>query len=92
MKDDNSLHIGKMHANPLIDSRLYEIEISDRSYEACTANLITEMIYAQQLDDKGNTYTLLDAIIDHCCTDDQAVKLENGWIQSKSSNTGRRQP
>ena len=43
---------------------MYEVEMSDSTTEAYTANINADNIYAQ-CDDEGNMYTLMDKIIDH---------------------------
>ncbi len=56
--------IGKCHANPLLDTRLYDVEFPDGSKEAIAANLIAENMLSQ-VDDKGQSYSVLSEIVDH---------------------------
>ena len=89
VKDDDDLPVGVRHPNPILDTREYDVQLPDGSVESYTANLIADNIYAQ-CDDEGNTYTLLDEIIDHR-KNAKAVKMEDAWIHTKSG-TKRRKP
>ena len=64
VKDEDGLPAGRRNPNPILDNRLYEVEMSDGTTEAYMANVIADNIYAQ-CDDEGNMYTLMDEIIDH---------------------------
>ena len=44
--------------------------------------MIADNIYAL-VDDEGNSYTVLDEIIDHR-SNDKAVKMEDTWVHTKS--------
>jgi hypothetical protein len=50
--------------NPLLDTRQYEIEYEDGSYDTYFANKIIETIWAQT-DAEGREYMLLKEISDH---------------------------
>ena len=52
------------NANPLLDSREYEVEFPDGSIEAFTANLIAENLLSQ-VDAEGRSYSVLREIVDH---------------------------
>jgi len=56
--------VGSAHANPALDTRMYEVYFSDGRMEESAANVITEAVYAQ-CDTNGNQYVLLDAIMDY---------------------------
>jgi len=64
--DDDGVPIGKANKNPILDSRMYEVEFMDGTMEKLTANVITENIMAQ-IDAEGNRQMLLREIIDHRC-------------------------
>ena len=89
VKDENGLPVGTSHQNPILDTREYEVQLPDGSVECYTANMIADNIYAQ-VDDEGNSYTLLDEIIDHR-SNNKAVKMEDAWVHTKSG-TRRRKP
>ena len=67
LKDANGLTIGTANENPILDTRVYEVEYVDRQKSSLTANVITQNTFSQVYD-KGNMHVLFDKIIDHCCT------------------------
>jgi hypothetical protein len=72
--------IGRAHANPLFDTREYEIEFTDGSYEKYQANVIAENMYAQVINE-GRQYLLLQEITDHKM-DGSAIPKSDGSIHS----------
>ena len=56
--------IGRAAANPILDTREYNVEFEDGDEAALNANLIAEAMYAQ-CDPDGNQYVLLDSLVDH---------------------------
>ena len=88
VKDDDGLPVGKRHPNPILDSREYEVELSDGTVDSYTANMIADNIYAQ-CDDEGNMYTMMDEILDHR-KNGHAIEIENGWIHTKQGTRRRK--
>ena len=86
--DEDGLPVGTSHIDPILDTRQYEVQLPDGSVESYTANLIADNIYAQ-CDDKGNSYTLLQEIINHR-SNDKAIRIEDGWIHTKSGTRCRK--
>ncbi len=76
---------GRLHSNPLLNTRLYEVTFADGTVQDYTANKIAEAIYAE-VDEEGNKYLLLDAIIDHR-RDKTAMHKADMWITSSNGNT-----
>jgi hypothetical protein len=68
----------------LLNTRLYEVTFADGTVQDYTANKIAEAIYAE-VDEEGNKYLLLDAIIDHR-QDKTAVVKADMWITSYNGN------
>ena len=62
--DEDGEMIGQSNNNPLLDTRLYEVEYIDGTTERLTANIIAENVLAQ-VDEDGHRQMLLDEIIDH---------------------------
>jgi hypothetical protein len=60
---DGSL-LGKANANPILDTRTYEVEFADGQTAELTENIIAQTMYAQ-CDSKGYQYLLLAGILDH---------------------------
>ncbi|KAI2511643.1 Reverse transcriptase (RNA-dependent DNA polymerase) [Fragilaria crotonensis] len=86
-RDHDGRPIGQRHANPLLDSRLYEVEFPDGSTEAITANLIAENMLSQ-VDDEGRSYAVMSEIVDHR-TNGHALSKDDGFVEDKR---GRRHP
>ena len=78
VKDFEGQPIGKADKNPILDTRVYNVEFSDGEVAELGANIITECMYAQ-CDTKGNEYRLMDHIVDHR-KDGQAVSTDNQEI------------
>jgi hypothetical protein len=76
--------VRRLHSNPLLNTRLYEVTFADGTVRDYTANKIAEAIYAE-VDDEGNKHLLLDAIIDHR-RDKAAVHKANMWVTSYNGN------
>ena len=81
--DRNGNPIGVGHSNPLLDSRVYEVQFPDGHTEEFAANTIAENIYSQ-VDEEGNQYILLKEITDHR-KDGSAIAIDDKWIQHGSN-------
>ena len=81
MKDANGIPIGTAHDNPLLDTRMYEVEYVDGKKVALSANHIAENLFAQ-VDDEGNRHVLMHEIIDHR-TNGQEVKQQDAFLTTK---------
>jgi hypothetical protein len=62
--DDNGNPMGQSNNNPILDSRVYDIEFLDGTIKTVTANTIAENILSQ-VDAEGHRMLMLDEIIDH---------------------------
>ena len=60
--DDNV--IGNANANPILDTREYEVEFDDGGVSHLTANAFAQSMY-NMCDNEGNRTLNFDAIIDH---------------------------
>jgi len=86
-KDDDGHPLGRAHPNPILDSRLYDIQYPDGSTDIVNANLIAENLYAQ-VDNEGREHAILKEIVDHRFTED-AVDEADGFVTSAN---GQRRP
>ena len=77
--------IGVSNKNPLLDSRLYEIEFGDGEVDTMTANIIAENLFCQ-IDDEGKKHLMIEEIIDHR-VDNTAIPLGKGTYKSKYGAT-----
>ena len=82
LRDANGRPIGKAHNNPILDTRLYEVEYLDGHKASLTANTIAENLFSQ-VDDEGNRHVLFDAILDHR-VDGSELKDEDAFIISSN--------
>ena len=86
LRDANGIPIGMANDNPILDTRIYEVEYLDGHKASLAANTIAENMFAQ-VDDEGNRHVLFDAITDHR-VDGSELKHQEAFITS--SNGGRR--
>ena len=86
LRDANGLPIGTANDNPILDTRLYEVEYLDGDKALLTANAIAENMFSQ-VDEEGHKIALLDEIVDHR-VDGSEVQDDDAFI--KTPNGGRR--
>jgi hypothetical protein len=77
-RDEEGELYGHANNNPILDTRMYQVEFPDGSHAEYAANVIAESMYAQ-CDPAGNQYMLLRAIIDHK-QDETAVNQDEQWV------------
>ena len=70
--------IGTANENPIMDTRIYEVDFGEGTYQDYTTNLIMENLYAQ-VDGEGKQFSILKGIVD-AKADETAVKKAHGWI------------
>jgi hypothetical protein len=80
--------IGKRNMNPILDTREYEVELSDGSIAEYAANVIAENLYSQ-VDSEGRQYLILNEIVDHS-QDASAISKDQGFYTSYNGNQIRR--
>ena len=86
LRDANGIPIGTASDNPILDTRLYEVEYVDGHKASLSANVIATNLFSQ-IDDDGNRHVIFDSIIDHR-TDGSEVLPKDSIVVSK--NGGRR--
>ena len=89
LRDNNGLPIGTANENPILDSRMYEVEYADGHKIAMAANAIAENLFAQ-VDEEGNRHVLFQEIIDHR-TDGKEVKQQDAFITTSTGTQRRRE-
>lgn len=62
-KDEDGMPVGLYNANPILNTRVYDLEFPDSAVRQYSMNIIAENIYSQ-VDEDGFRYQLLDEIID----------------------------
>ena len=74
--DHLGVPLGKAHANPLLDTWEYEVQLEDGTYDSYFANTIAENLYAQ-CDAEGREFNTVKDIIGHK-TDGHALNKADG--------------
>ena len=80
-------NIGRCNTNPLIDTSVYGVELSNGEGQYITENRVSESIF-QQCDPYGNGFLLFNHILDNKSTEDVIYKDE-GFIRRKHHNPER---
>ena len=75
--------IGQSHPNPILDTRVYDVQFPDGHVEEFTANVIAECVYSQ-VDREGRQYLMIKEIVDHK-SDGNAVQIPDMWIAPTGS-------
>ena len=63
--DVDCLPIGKANDNPLLDTRIYEVEYPQGYKASLAANAIALNMFAQVYEE-GNRHVIFDEIVDNC--------------------------
>ena len=87
-KGEDGNPIGRHHDNPFLDTRKYEVRMSDGSVRECMHNVVAESMFSQA-DSEGERHLLLDEITNHK-KDETAVSIEDGWLTTSSGNKRRK--
>ena len=85
----DGIPIGMANENPILDSRMYEVEYQDGTKASLEANYIAENLFAQ-VDQEGNRHVLLDEIIDYR-VNGREVKLQDAFITTGTGTRRRRE-
>ena len=89
LKDANGLPIGLAKENPILDTRMYEVEYLNGERVPLAANNIAENLFAQ-IDYEGNHQVLMDEIIGHR-SNEHAVKQQDTFNVTKMGTKRRRE-
>ena len=87
LMDANGIPIGTADDNPLLDTRMYEVEYLDGGHTSLSANHNAENLFAQ-VDDEGNRQVLLKEFIDYH-TNGQEVKHKDAFITTRTGTKRR---
>ena len=79
-RGNNGEFIGRLHNNPLMDSREYWIEFPDGDKEKYAANVIAENLYSQ-VDSEGRQHAVMKEIVDHR-SNATAISKDDGFVIS----------
>jgi hypothetical protein len=86
-RDEAGNPVGLANANPILDTRVYNVQFPDGHVDSYATNIIAENVYAQ-VDPKGKKFLLLQEIMDHR-KDNSAVHMVDKFIQHGSNRSMR---
>ena len=78
LRETNGIPIGTANENPMLYSRMYEVEYQDGNKASLAANYIAKNLFVQK-DQEGNRHVLLDELIDYR-VNSREVKLQDAFI------------
>ncbi|GAX25842.1 hypothetical protein FisN_6Hu120 [Fistulifera solaris] len=87
-RDSDGKPVGKRHLNPMMDTRLYEVELADGTVRELHANNIAECMFSQ-VDSEGRSYRLLKEITNHR-KNASAVSKEDGVVLMPNGNKAKK--
>ena len=74
--------IGRSNANPILDTREYEVKFEDGDVTELTVNAIPGSMYAM-CNENGDHILLFDAIVDHKKNDNATTRAEKTLYEIK---------
>ena len=89
LSDADGVPIKTVNENPILDSRMYEVEYQDGTKSSLAANYIAGNLFAQ-VDQEGNRHVLLDELIDYRVNSSK-VKLQDAFITTGTGMRRRRE-
>ena len=90
LRDADGIPIGTVNENPIVDSRMYEVEDQDGTKASLAANYIAENLFAQ-VDQEGNRHILRDDLI-YYRVNGRKVLLQDAFITTGTGTRRRREP
>ena len=88
LRDTLDPPIGTENDNPILDTRMCEVEYLDEFTTSMAANSIAENMFAQ-FDEEGNLHVLFDEIVEHLCDGNQ-VKMQDKFYTNTRGVKQRR--
>ena len=89
LRDADGIPIGTANENPILDSRMYEVEYQDGTKASLAVNYIAKNLFAQ-VDQEGNRHVLLDELIDNR-VNSREIKLQDAFIMTGTGTRRRRE-
>ena len=89
LKDANGLPIRLANENPVLDTRMYEVQYLDGEWASLAANNIAKNLFAQ-IDEDRNRQVLMDEIIGHR-SNKHAMKQQDAFIITKTGTKRRKE-
>lgn len=82
-RDANGELVGSGNTNPILDTRIFQVEFPDGHLEEYATNTIAEALYSQ-VDEQGNSTGLMHEICNHRKSD-KAILISDGFVTSGST-------
>jgi len=92
-RDHDGNPMGCSHSNPILDTRVYQVNFPDGNSAEYSTNMIAECLHSQ-VDEEGHQYLMIDEITDHKKTaeavaDDEIYQVSyNGNIHRRMTTKG----
>ena len=87
-RNENGTLRGTSHDNPILDTRVYEVEFEDGSYNEYSANVLAENLYSH-IDENGNSHSILASIVDHEVDLSIAVHKDDSYYEVNNTRKRR---
>ena len=84
-RDHEGSVIGRSNANPILDTREYEMKFEDGNVTKLTENAIAESMYAM-CDENGDHILLFYVIVDHKKNDKAMIRTEKSLLTPEGSD------
>lgn len=88
LRDTEGCPIGTAHSNPILDTRMYEIEYSDGHKASMAANAIALNMFVQ-VEEEGNRHVLFHEITDYR-TSGKEIKQQDAFIVNNNGTKRRK--
>ena len=88
-RDHEGNAIGRSNADPILDTREYEVKFEDGDVTELTANAIAESMYARY-DENVDHILLFDAIVDHKKNNKAMTRTEQKFVDSRGKQQYKR--
>ena len=88
LKDANRRPICVANDNPILDSRMYEVEYRDESIAAMASNVIVKNLFAQ-VDQEGKIFVLIKSIINTRTYSTKTLQ-QDAFVMTKSGTKQRK--
>ncbi len=89
MRDKDGLPLGTANDNPILDSRVYEVEFPDGHKASLAANVKAENLFAQ-VDPEENCLALFDDVIVYR-TNGKQVEMDDGFVTTPTGTKRKKE-
>jgi hypothetical protein len=83
--DNEGNLIGRSNTNPILDTRVFEVQFPDGHIAEYSTNVLAENLYSM-VDDEGYETSIFKRIVDHRCDSSKALSKQEAWITSYNGN------